>query len=225
MTRKVGCTMRSRVLLFNAPVRRYFHEVLFSFSVVFFIVSLVFLFEPKFSVPFVRLEISINHLVHIRQTDLIRGYLEYSIPAMMLAFCIGIPLHVLSRTLLTNYILRSVSGILLIFSPPVFWICYYQLLGWPFGWPYRWAPLELAVAGLCLACYLLGWWNIPWWFGLLLLAGHYNFWYWVPSSNPWKADYAGPIAPILGFCSTLAWGIYNAGSRLDQEGQSALARS
>jgi hypothetical protein len=198
----------------DLTILRYFHEALFSLSISFLAVSLIFLFAPNLSIPFVHLEVSINRLLHIRQTDLIRGYLEYSISSAILAFCIGMLLRIFSRTRVTKEILRSASGIALLLAPPAFWFCHYQVVGWPFGWPYRWAPVELAVAVFCLTLYLLGKWPNPAWIGILLLAAHYNFWYWIPSSNPARADYAGPIAPILGFCSAMAWGLYVA--RLQQ---------
>jgi hypothetical protein len=204
--------MRDTRQLRQTNIGRYLHEVLFSLYTAFLAVSLIFLFAPRLSVPFVGLEISLNRLLQIRQTDFIRGYFEYAISSIVLACCIGIPLHISSQSRLTKEILRSVSGVLLILGPPVFWVFYYEAMNWAFGWRYRWAPVELAVAVLCVTCYILRKWNFPWWAGVLLLAGHYNFWYWIPSSNPDRADYAGPSAPILGFCSALAWAAYAAKS-------------
>ena len=187
---------------------RYVLEILLSWNMAFLAVSLVFIFAHGLSIPFIHLEYKINGRLGIRNTDFVRGYLTYLISSAMLALCIGIFLHLSSGTRLTKWILRSGAGLILLLSPPIFWLCYYQVGGWPFGWPYHWAPVELAVALFCMTRYLLGEWSAPWWINMLLLAAHYNFWYWTQASNPEKADYAGPIAPILGFCSAVAWVVY-----------------
>jgi hypothetical protein len=189
-------------------VSLYVHEILFSWSIAFLAVSLIFLFAFNLSIPFIHLEVSINHFVGVRQTDVIRGYLTYLIASTMLALCIGTSLHISSSTQTTKWVLCSGSGLILLLSPAIFWFCYYQVGGWPFGWPYRWSPVELAAAVSCMTLYLLGKWSVPGWINTLLLAAHYNFWYWTQASNPEKANYAGPIAPIVGFCSVLAWGVY-----------------
>jgi hypothetical protein len=189
---------------------RYLHEILFSLSIAFLGVSLLFLAAPGLRIPFTHLEVTINLFLHIRQTDLIRGYFEYSISSAILALCIGIILQLSSGTRLTKEILRSVSGVMLLLAPPAFWFCHYQVVGWPFGWPYRWTPVELTVVVVCAVLYLGGKWPFPAWISISLLLGHYAFWYWIPSTNPGLADYSGPIAPILGFCSALAWGVYVA---------------
>ena len=193
---------------------RSLHEGFFSLSIGFLVVSLIFLTAPNLSLPFAHLEVRINELLHVRQTDLIRGYFEYTIASILLALCIGVLLRVSSGTCITNSILRSSSGIALILAPPIFWVCYYQIIGWPFGWPYRWAPIELALAIVCMTLYILGRWPIPRWAGVLLLGTHYTFWYWIPSSNPNRADYAGPIGPILTFCSAWLWSAYAARTRV-----------
>ena len=125
---------------------RYIHEILFSCSIAFLAVSLISLVAPSLLIPFIHLEVSINRFLSIRQTDFIRGYLEYFISSVTLAFCIALFLQISSGTRLTKEILRSGSGVMLLLAPPVFWFCYYQLVGWPFGWPYRWSLVELAVA-------------------------------------------------------------------------------
>ena len=194
----------------SLKILRRIYEGFFSLSIGFLLVSIIFLLAPGLSIPFAHLEVSIKDLLHLKQTDLIRGYFEYAISTILLALCIGVLLLISSRTRITNLILRSASGIVLLLAPPIFWVCYYQTLGWPFGWPYRWAPVELVIAICCMILYMLGKWPIPGWVGILLLGIHYSFWYWIPSSNPNRADYAGPIAPILVFCSAWVWAVYAA---------------
>jgi hypothetical protein len=203
---------------------RGIHEMLFSASIAFLSVSLAFIASPSLSVPFIHMEVSVNRFLHIRQTDFIRGYLEFLIPSLVLALCIGTLLHLFLRSGLAKEILRSGAGIALLYAPAVFWFCYYQATGWPFGWPYRGAPLELLAALVCAMLFLYGRVSIPGWCGILLLAAHYAFWYWMPSTNPARADYAGPIAPVLGFSSTVAWGIYVARQRRDGLGETPINR-
>lgn len=204
-------------------VTYYTHEILFSWYMAFLSVSLVFIFANGLSIPFIHLEYKINNYFGIRNTDLVSGYLTYLISSAVLALCIGISLQLSSRTTSTKWILRSGSGVLLLFSPPVFWFSYYQVVGWPFRWPYRGAPVELAVSGLCVTLYLLKKWPVPGWISVILIAAHYNFWYWTQTSNPEKADYAGPIAPLLGFCGAIAWGVYV--TRLRSANQSARSET
>jgi hypothetical protein len=195
---------------FGMKVVRCAHEMLFSLSIAFLCVSIVFLLAPNLSRPFVHLEISIHRALHLRQADLIRGYLEYSLASAILGLCLAMLLHVSSATRFTKNILRSTSGVLLLLAPAFFWLCYYEAVGWAFGWPYRWAPVELSLAIVCLSLYVLRKWPVPGWVGVLLVACHYAFWYFMPSSNPARADYAGPIAPILGFGSVVVWTLYRA---------------
>ena len=192
------------------PTLHFLHVALISMYTAFLAVSIIFLVAPNLSIPFVRLEININHFLGIRQTDLIRGYFEYLISSMILASCIGIVLHISSGTRLGKEILRSFAGGLLVLAPAIFWFFYYQVVGRAFGWPYRGAPLELSAAMVILALVLIRTWRIRWWLSSLLFAAHYNFWYWRPTSDPGLASYAGPWGPILGFCSALVWGIYIA---------------
>jgi hypothetical protein len=187
---------------------RRLHEILFSLSIAFLGVSLLFLAPTSLRIHFMHLEVEINMFLHIRQTDLIRGYFEYSIPSALVAFFIWLLLRLSSDTRFTKEVLRSVAGAVLLLAPPIFWFCNYQVVGWPFGWPYRWAPFELALMIMCLSLCLFKKSLIPGWVGVLLLLAHFGFWYWVPSTNPALANYAGPIAPILGFCSALVWGFY-----------------
>jgi hypothetical protein len=156
---------------------------------------------------------SLHGFFGIRQTDLIRGYFEYLVSSLLVALGIDILLRISANSRVTKEILRSVSGLLLVSAPFFFWFYYYEIVGWPFGWPYRLAPFEFVLAVSCFIIYLLGKWPIPGWISILLLAAHYSFWYFIPSSNPARADYAGPIAPILGFCSAWVWGIYVGRSR------------
>jgi hypothetical protein len=151
-------------------------------SIAFLGVSILFLVAPDLRIPFSHLEVRINQFLRINQTDFIRGYFEYLISSTILALCVWTLLQWSSGTRLTKEIIRSVSGVMLLLAPPAFWVCFYQIVGWPFGWPYHWAPVELEAAVSLIALFLLGKWPVPRWIGVLLLAAHYNFWYWMTNS-------------------------------------------
>jgi len=171
-------------------------------------VSILFLFMPDLAMTFARLEVRLNLILGIRQTDLIRGYFEYSIPTVVLALFICAVLVAFCTHRAIHVFLRSIVPFILILAPLAFWVIYYDEVGWPFRWPYRWGPVELVAALCCLILYLRGNWLRPGWLGVLLLAFHFAFWYWMPSTNPSLANYRGPIAPALGFCSAVAWGLF-----------------
>lgn len=185
------------------------HIGLFSTSVAFLIVCTVFLFTPALRIMFIHIEVRLNEVLGIRQTDLIRGYFEFAIPTLALALVI-FSVFLLSRSQKTTQtLLKSVAPFILLVAPLVYWVIYYEMVGWPFRWPYRFAPVELAVALCLLVLFLRGRpWSTPSWAIFLLFAIHFTFWYWTPSTNPARADYSGPIAPILGFSSALAWLAY-----------------
>jgi|SRR5271163_1718269 len=200
-------------------VRQTF-ELLFSLNLSFAIVSIVDLEAHPVLSPFFSLEFSINKLLHIRQTDFIRGYIAFTASTVALALCFWLALRLSAGVTITKRILRSLAGPVLLVAPSSFWLYLYQKQGWPFGWPYRWAPLELALALVCAWLYIGGRWRFPIWFGVLLLGAHYAYWFWIFGGNYFASNYSGPAAPILGFSSALAWAIYVR--RLPKESASAF---
>ena len=163
---------------------------------------------PRLRTRFTHLEVRMNLLLGIKQTDFIRGYFEHAIPTVMLAVFMCAVLTAFCTRRAIHAFLRSIVPVILVVAPFAYWVIYYEIVGWPFRWPYRWAPVELTAASCCLVFYLRGNWSSLRWMGVLLFAVHFAFWYWVPSTNPSLADYRGPIGPALGFCSALAWGAY-----------------
>jgi hypothetical protein len=184
---------------------RYFHEIFFSLNVAFASMTVVLASFPHLTYIFSRMESSINLLSGIRQTDYIRGYFAIFIPSLILALAIWAVLRLSWRTRPMTEILRSVAGVVALFALPAFWFYTFQYYGWPFGWPYRGAPFELGLALVCTLLFISGKWSIRWWLAVLLLAGHYTF-FWVRiGGNYSMPNYAGPIAPILSFASAAAW--------------------
>lgn len=189
----------------------YLYLALFSLSVAFFSVSLMFLFAPfrGLRTSFIHLEVRLNLLLGIRQTDLIRGYFEYAVPSAIVALGICGVLASLRTNRAVVVFLQSIAPFVLVFSPPLYWISYYNIVGWPFGWPFRWAPFEILAGVVCIVLFQRQILPIRGWTGLLLIGIHVGYWYMVPSTNPSRADYSGPFVPVLTFFSLLAWGAYS----------------
>lgn len=200
------------------------HEIMFSINIAFTSVSLLFLAWPTLSRPFINMEVATNRLLQIRQTDLIRGYFEFGIASTILAFCCWLALRLSSTTRLTSEILQSVAGIATILALPVFWFYVSQQGGWSLGWRDATWLVEVAVALLCVLLFLYQRFPVQGWLCVLLVMGHYAFWFWI-RENIFLASSAGPIAPIIGFFSTLAWGVYVKSLRTAGIENSPLRRS
>jgi len=70
------------------PTVRVLSEILFSINTGFAAISILFSVSLSASLPFIHLEVFLNHLLGIRQTDFIRGYFTIWIPSLILAACI-----------------------------------------------------------------------------------------------------------------------------------------
>ena len=84
------------------PLRRVLVQVLFSISTGFAAMSMLFPASLSASLPFVHLEVYLNHLLGISQTDYIPGYFTVWIPSLLLAVCIWSLLRILTRLRLTR---------------------------------------------------------------------------------------------------------------------------
>lgn len=190
------------------PYLRYIHEALFALNTACAIVLFVFSSSTEAYTPFAHLEVRINHLLHVRQTDFIRGHFQFWIPALCLTFCFWLLLRVFSRAQLTNRLLRSLAGVAAFFLLPGVWICVDPQRGRLFVWPYE-GPLELALVIFVILLVLYLNLSISIWVGLATAAIHYVFWYWLFNgfSIPnWSAPgYFGPIGLVVGFCSAIVW--------------------
>jgi hypothetical protein len=152
-----------------------------------------------------QMEIRINHFLHIRQTDFIRGYFSIWIPSVLIAFLIWVALRASIRTRVTQGFLRSVAGLITIFAPPAYWFQFWEWTFRPEGWPNFGAPFELAIAVVITVLFLSRKWSPPFWVGLLLVGAHYAYWYYTTEWVPFATNYASPAGAILGFCSAVAW--------------------
>jgi hypothetical protein len=184
------------------------YEIALCLNVSFAVVSIVALESLRPMIPFFRLEIAANRVLHIRQTDFISGYIAYAAASLLLAFIALVGLRLSAGLSGTKLILRSVAGPVIVLLPAAFWIIVYQNSGWPFRWPYRGAPFELVSVLIGALFYASGRWHLAPWFSISLLAGHFAYWFWMPPARTFASDYSGPIAPLLGFCSGVAWVLY-----------------
>ena len=195
---------------------RIFAEALFSLNTTFAAVSLIFSASLSASLPFIHLEVYLNRLVGIRQTDYIRGYFTLWIPALVLAICLLTLLRFLGRLSLTRWIMQHVAGILILLSPTAVWTFgYAQQSRWSLQWPYKMIWGEAALALICFCLFLRGPREASLKIGLSGLLGHYLFWYWFagngfhsPCALFWGPLYGHLFGMVLGFFALLVWGLY-----------------
>jgi hypothetical protein len=196
---------------YQLSVRRNYltiiHEFLFSSTMAFAGVSFLFLVAPRVSISFIQLNYSINSLLGIQQTDLLRGTFEYYVPSALVTIALLVMFRRFSSSKRTQAVLSSAAGIAAPSAAPAFWL----YLALRYQWP-RWSARETAIAELvpalfCVWLYLKGKLAIPWWCSLLLLTLHYAFWFWICGGS-YLTNFLGPVGVILSFASSLTWAIY-----------------
>ena len=195
---------------------RLLHEILFSSTIAFAGISLLFLVVPSLSIPFVRLEHRLNRILEIQETDLVKGNFEFAIPSAALALCLLIMFRLFSRSRFSEEILRSVAGIMTLSAAPTIW--FYLLLRYdrPFLTLRSAATfVELGVALVCGWLFLQGRWPIPGWCSVLFLASHYAYWFWICGSFS-LSNFLGPIGAVLAFSSSVVWGLYAASAHSNE---------
>ncbi|PYX05743.1 MAG: hypothetical protein DMG88_20600 [Acidobacteria bacterium] len=175
--------------------------------------SLVFCAIPSASLPFAHLEVALNQILHLRQTDLIRGHFEIWIPSLMLALCTWSLFRLARGLSLTKEVLRSAAGVVIVLCPSAIWTCGYERNGWSLQWPYKMVLSEPVLALICVWLFLTASRAAARWIGISAFLVHSLFWYWFTSdgfhSLEWGIPgYGGPAGLILGFCSALVWGLY-----------------
>ena len=191
-------------------------EALFLLNTTFAALSLIFSASLSASLPFIHLEVYLNHLLGIRQTDYIRGYFTVWIPSLVLALCLFTLLRFLNRLSLTKWIMQRAAGILILLSPTAVWTCgYAQQSRWTLQWPYKMIWGEAALALICFCIFLQGPREASLKIGLSGLFGHYLFWYWFagdgfhsPTALYWGPLYGHLFGMVLGFSALLVWGLY-----------------
>jgi hypothetical protein len=188
------------------PNLRKLHILVFSMSTAYLAISLLFLFVPRASFPLSRLEYVISEFLGIHETHVSRNYLQ-PVVCCFLALVIAALFLIFAERQSIKWFLRAGSGVVLLLSQPVYWLFYYQNVGWPFRWPYRFAPVELGVVVLFLIWRLRLKRNLPWSVSLCFLIVHFTFWY---TFGSYIANYGGPVAPTLTFVAALIWDLYSS---------------
>lgn len=201
---------------------RVLAEALFSLNTAFAGISLIFSASLSASLPFIHLEVYLNHLLGIRQTDYIRGYFTVWIPSLVLALCLFTLLRFLSRLSLSKWIMQRVAGIVILLCPTAVWTCgYAQQSRWSLQWPYKIIWGEAALALICFCLFLKGSREASLKIGLSGLSGHCLSWYWFmcngfrsPAVLEWEMPgYGGPFGMVLGISALLVWGLYSYRTR------------
>jgi hypothetical protein len=193
---------------------RVLAEALFSLNTTFAGMSLLFCASLSASLPFIHLEVYLNHILGIRQTDYIRGYFTLWIPSLAMAMCLLTLLRFLRQLDVARWIMQSAAGILILLSPTAVWTCSYEQNGWSLQWPYKPIWGEAALAAICFYIFLKGPREASLKVGLTGLFGHCLFWYWFTSDGfhspnllHWGPLYGGPFGMMLGFSALLVWGL------------------
>jgi hypothetical protein len=170
----------------------------------------------------VTMEMYINDLLHIRQTDFVRGYFAFFIPSIGFSLCLWALLRLSSGSKLAKVVLHSIAGPLILLAIPAYW----QYLAWTsnlwgwYGsrnWRYGASPFEALVALAIALIYLRGKWPAPWWTLTPFLAMHFFFW-----ALPVHEIAFGPsvlLGPLVlvGFCASWVWVAYVANRRRTTE--------
>jgi hypothetical protein len=190
-----GFTSLQRVCL------RQIHELLFSLNVALGVVlAVVYGYDGVF-VPFLRLEDIIYDQMGLKGYGRVTSaHLALFLCVMALTALLLIPMRCLRGTSVMRDMLVSVPGFLALGVTPACWFYINHRYGW------SWYPVETAVYFLLALLYLFQKWTIPWSVTILIVCIHYGFWYLRFSEYP-----HGPaelLAPIVGFCACLVWGIY-----------------
>jgi hypothetical protein len=182
---------------------QYLHELLFALNIAFLATSIAFS-SPGLARPFFGLEVSINHILHIRQTDFIRGYFGFGIAAVLCACAIWLLLTAFQNTATEKFVLKYVAGLAALIAPPLFFLFLnHRTVGWQLGWESAEISLMLAAAWLYIRRVLKGTLVM-----ITILAIHNLFWFWQFGPHFSTFNYTGPLAPATCFCSAVAWLYY-----------------
>jgi hypothetical protein len=148
--------------------------------------------------------------------------------SFLLAALIFIFLRLLARLSLTRAFLRTLAGGISLAGFPLFalWcpMCFFYYHEPHIEAHSFWLFLELAIILICTVLYYLRRWPIPAWVSIFLLSLHFSIWGWVTGCylNPFSEVHYysfGGLAfwfdsmfcfgfPVLGFLSSLTWGMY-----------------
>jgi hypothetical protein len=211
----------------NGAVRSL-HEAVFSLNLAFGFMAF-FLYDMPAGLErrAIKLDLFLNRLLHIRETDLLTLGWSFFLLGIVLALIVWMLLRLLSRTEIEHAVLRSTGGILAISAAPSWyiWATYHADTTVGSSWPILRHPesYEFVVVLVCMCLYLKGTLRLPRPVGVIFLIGHSAFWLWA-----YRFSFLGMIqgggryeavTPVLGLLAAFAWAVYLQG-HLDLERQS-----
>jgi len=180
-------------------------EIFFSLNLGGVTVCVIFAVSDAAGAFISRLESRIKIFLHMRQTDLVVGHLSCWIPTVLVALLAWVVLRKTAGSRFTEVFVRRVAGNITISAPLIVQMSYYQTTYWMEWWRRGALIAEMVVALALIWRFQSGRWKplpVP---GLLLLALHFAFWWFVPEKSLTSTGYGGPAGPILGFCGAIAW--------------------
>ena len=190
----------------------YVHEAFLAINIGLAITAITFAMKISLLVtPLIKMEIYLNHMLHIKQWDFIRGYFAFYLPALIISALIWSLLRLSSRAKLTDQFLFWIAGPLILLAMPSYWLylatkySYWGLYGSEI-WRLGLSPFEPIVATTIIFAYLFLRQKISLWPLVPLFALHFLFW-----TMPIHAVSFGPlglVAPIAGFGASVAWAFY-----------------
>lgn len=179
---------------------RQIHEFIFSLNVALgAVLGVVFGYDGVF-VPFFRLEELIYHGLGLKGRAEIAGHSAFFLCVMLLTALLFLLLRWFRWTSVVDGVLIYIAGFLALGVAPACWLYIRRRYGC------SWYPAEIAVYLLFAMLFLFQKWTIPAFVTILIVCIHYGFWYlrfWEYPHSPVEI-----LAPIVGFCACLAWGMY-----------------
>lgn len=193
---------------------RYAYEFLLSLNIGLATIWLKSVLSPFFLQ--VGLKYRMNAYLHLHPHNDIGGFIAFFLLATGLALCIFLLLRVFSRTFLAGEIVPSGAGMVSLVALPASWLYVnYALRHLPipvapdvYQPSLFWPLLESAAALVCSMLFLYGKWPISRSGSIIILALHWGFWGW-RFFGPFFWSRPPMLAfSVVGFCSTLTWGLY-----------------
>jgi hypothetical protein len=195
----------------NTRIVRNLHEFIFSMNVSTMIMAALLLYGSRSTIEaLIRLEVTVHHFLHMRQTDFLEMHVALFLPGTILALLFWGCFQLLSPPIVA-VLLRCVAGLFAVAIAPLWW------LGENYAGQqqYGWNPLHVAQTYEMLAVvvwvllYSVGRWASPSWVNVSILLAHSGFWIWECGPYSYEVHIANwQVGPFLGLCSSFVWLFY-----------------
>lgn len=191
---------------------RYIHEMLFSWNLAaaYVLLRLMTWKSNAFAdLIFMRIKYGTNALFHLQYNNTFGAWVAIWAVAILLGLPPFLVLRIFARAAAVKVVLRTVAGMTALALWPAWWFDNWGQ-AYAMSWRIR-GLIEVEAAVICALLYLRGIWPLPAWASLLLLAGHAGIWCWYYYT--WLQDLPTIVPPLVGFASSLAWGLYVSDER------------